>query len=76
MNKKAFINPISIIIAYLIFLALFFLKFAEILNNLAQHGIALNNLVGLEAFLLANINLWVFLLSLITVIAGVYVTGE
>jgi hypothetical protein len=76
MNKKAFINPIGIILAYLIFLALFFLKFGEVLNNLAQQGIALNGLVGIEAFLLSNINLWVFLFSLITVIAGVYVTAE
>jgi len=76
MNKKAFINPISIILSYLIFLAVWFLAFAEILNNWSQQGIQLNNLVGLEAFLLANINLWVFLLSLITVVAGVYVTTE
>lgn len=76
MNKKAFINPISIILGYLIFLAVWLLAFADILNEWANRGIQLNNLVGLEAFLLTNINLWVFLISLITVVAGVYVTGE
>jgi len=37
----------------------------------AQRAIELNNLTGLEAFLLANLNLWVFLFMLITIIVAV-----
>ena len=75
MNKKAFFNPIGVILAYLIFLALWFFAFAEAINYWAQFIIEFNSLVGLEAFLMANMNFWVFIISTIGVIAGVYMGG-
>jgi len=76
MNKKAFVSPIALIVSYLFFLMVWFLVIAEQLNTWGQIAIELNNLVGLEAFLFANLNLWVFIISLMALIAGVYVSGE
>ena len=76
MNKKGFVSPIAIIVSYLVFLVFWFLVFAEQLNTWGQRAIELNGLVGLEAFLWANLNLWVFIISLMALIAGVYVSAE
>ena len=71
MDKKA---EGPLLVLYLAFVALviwiFFL--AGFINTWVQIGIDTHGLVGLEAFLLANLNLWIGILFTIFILAYGY----
>lgn len=58
-KKKAQFGILSIIFGVVVFLILWALFFAGWLNTWAEQMIIINNLTGIEAFLVSYINLWV-----------------
>lgn len=58
-QKKAQFGILSIIFGVVVFLILWALFFAGWLNTWAEQMILINNLTGIEAFLVSYINLWV-----------------
>lgn len=75
MNKKGQFAVLGIVFSLIIFLILFVLFFAGWVNTWAQQMIALNSLTGIEAFLVANMNLWIVLGTLIGAIITLYFGG-
>jgi len=75
MNKKAQFGVLAIIFSLMIFLILWALFFASWLNTWAQQMISVNSLTGIEAFLIANINLWVGIGVLIGTVVLIYGGG-
>ena len=62
---------ITLIYFDIVFIVLWALFLGGWLNETAQAGIQSNNLVGLEAFILANLN-WLLFLALIMVNVGTF----
>ena len=65
-----------LVVVVIVFIALWFLFFAEAITFWSQQAIALNNLTGIEAFLFNNLNMFVFIMSIITLIAGSYFASD
>ena len=76
MNKKGFVSPISVIVSYIVMTIVWFLVLANVVNTWAQKSIATGNLTGIESFFMANINLFFFIISILAMLAGVYITSE
>jgi len=72
MNRKGQLGILSFIFALGVFIVLWALFFASWLGDWAENFIVSQSLTGLEAFLVANINLWVFFGVLIGVFVAVY----
>ena len=72
MNKKGQLVLISIVFGLILFFILYSLFLAEWGNTWTEKAINDNNLTGLEAFLLRNFQLWVFIGLLIGVLTYVY----
>lgn len=75
MNKEGFVSPIGIFLGYLVFLGVWWVALAEPINYWVQYTIEFNSLTGIEAFLVANMNLWIFLIATLAVVAGAYMGG-
>ena len=75
MRKKGQLAVLSVIFALIVFIVLWVLFFASWVNTWAQQAIVANELVGIEAFLLANMNLWIGLGVVIGVVAFMYFGG-
>ena len=73
--SKAQISPISIIFYYIGFLIVWVLFAAQIIREQGQQMIVAGSLTGIEAMLAANLNLIIFIASLIFLIAGMYMTN-
>lgn len=76
MNKKGQLAVLGIVFGLMIFLILFALFFASFVNTWAQQMITLNGLTGVEAFLMANMNLWIVIGTLIGAIGTLYFGGS
>lgn len=74
-NKKGQIGVISVILALIVFFTLWGMFFASWLSYWAQSAITLNNLTGIEAFLLTYMNLWVFIGVVFGALAVIYFGG-
>lgn len=72
MNKKAFVSPIYIFFSLIVFYMLWFLFLGGWLNGWAATAINDHSLTGLEAFLLANINIAVYFGTVLYAIVGLY----
>lgn len=75
MNSKGQIGLISLVFSLIIFLILWGLFLGKWLSEWGRKAIIDNSLTGLEAFFMANLNLWVFLGIIIGVLAWVYIGG-
>lgn len=75
MNKKGFVGPIGAIFLFLLFIVLWLMFLAEWLNEVGAMIIATNNLVGLEAFFYSNLNLMVFIIMVLGMLAFMYFGG-
>jgi hypothetical protein len=76
MNKKAAFGILSIIFSLIIFLILWAMFFGGWLNVWAANMISINNLTGIEAFLISYINLWVGVGVLIGSFVMIYFGGR
>ena len=76
MDKKGFVSPISIIMSYIVMMLVWFIVLAKHINIWSLDAIAVGNLTGIEMFFFANINVFFFVISLLTMLAGVYITSE
>lgn len=76
MNKRGEVGPIGAIILFIVFLINWFVWFGAWLGNLGEIIILENNLVGLEAFFYANLNLVVWICMLLGMLAWGYFSSE
>jgi len=74
MNKKG--QLLGVFFSLLIFLVLWTMFFAQWLNNWAQAMIISNSLIGLEAFFMSTINIWVYAGILIGLVSSLFVGGR
>lgn len=75
MNKKGQLAIMSVIFGIFIFVILWALFFGEWVNTWAQQMITLNSLTGVEAFFMANMNLWIGVGVLIAAVTSIYFGG-
>ena len=66
---------LSVIFGLIVFAVLWALFFGAWANTWAQQAITVNSLTGIEAFLLANINLWIGVGVLIGAVSALYFGG-
>jgi len=76
MNKKGFVGPIGAIFLFLLFIVLWLMFLAEWLNSIGAMIILEGSLVGLEAFFYSNLNLMVFIIMILGMLAFMYFGGE
>ena len=76
MNKDAQIGLIGLVFSVIIFFLLWALYLGKWLSDIGQTMITNNNLTGLEAFLVGNLNLFVVFGVLVGVLAWVYIGGS
>jgi len=66
---------LSVIFGLIVFMILWALFFGSWINTWAQQMITVNSLTGIEAFLVANMNLWVGAGTLIGAVSVLYFGG-
>lgn len=71
MNRKA-ITPITVVFWVLIFVVIWFMFIGPFLNMGVGMAIENNHLTGIEAMLLANLNLLIFICLILFIIAYNY----
>lgn len=69
MNKKAQAGPIAFIIGVGLFIAFWAVLGTNFIGKWFSWGVERNNLTGVEAFLMNNINLWILIFLIIGVFA-------
>ena len=73
MNKKAqFFGIIFLLLGFFLF---YFLIGYSLLTEVSMNMIEENQLDGLEAFLVANMNVWVVIIALMSSLVAVFVGG-
>jgi hypothetical protein len=75
MNKKA-ITPITIFFFYLGFLLVWIMFAGAIIREQGQIAIVNNHLTGIEAMLFSNLNLIVFMMSIIFLFSAMYISNN
>lgn len=75
MNRKAQFGVLSVIFGIIVFVILWALFFGAWVNTWAQQMITANSLTGIEAFLIANMNLWIGIGVLIGSVGALYFGG-
>lgn len=77
MNKKGQVGPVAYVFFLVFFIAIWLLFLGPYLITVGEQAIATGGLTGIEAFVYANFNLWVFLgLTLATVGYFRFMGGE
>ncbi len=76
MNKKGQLAILGVIFSLLIFVILWAMFFGSWVNLWAQQLVTVNELTGVEAFLVLNMNLWIGVGVLIGTITTVYLGGN
>lgn len=61
MNKKAQGGILSFIFSLIVFIIIWSMWLGKVINEWGARAITDNSLTGVEAFLFANLNLWIFL---------------
>jgi hypothetical protein len=69
MKNKQGVSPITVIFWYLGFIVVWIFYAGKVIKYWALEAVATNALTGIEAFLLTNINVLVFFISLVFMIA-------
>ena len=75
-SKKGQAGLLGVVFGLIMFFILWSLFLASWVRTAAEDMIVNNSLTGLEAFLIANINLWIFSGILIGVLAVAYIGGR
>ena len=74
-GKRGQIAILGVIFALIIFVILWALFFGAWVNTWSQQMITVNGLTGVEAFLIANMNLWIGVGVLIGAVSVAYAGG-
>lgn len=74
MNNKGQ-SIITLIFMYIVFMIGYIMVFAGMIAEWGQVAVTQNNLTGFEAFFYLNLNLFIFVISLIAVVAYGYFGG-
>lgn len=74
MNKKGQLGVVTFVFMVIFFLIIWGVWLGSWLSQIGVDAIANNNLTGLEAFIFANLNAWVFI-GLILGIVGFFYFG-
>jgi hypothetical protein len=72
-NKKGQIIFIKFAFLLIIFIIIWALWLGKWINELGQEAITTNNLTGLEAFMLSNINLMIVFSIIVSIIVVAYI---
>lgn len=70
MNKKGF-GPIPVLASWMLFLVIWLYWLNDVINYYTAFWIETHGITGIEAFLLAQLNMLIFLISIIGVFIGV-----
>jgi hypothetical protein len=73
-NKQA-ITPLTVICWYIVGFIAYVFVFAKMLNQVGFDAVNSGAVVGLEAFMYSNLNMFVFLFSLISLFGMMYYVG-
>lgn len=76
INKKGQAGLLAFVFALIIFVIIWAIWFGKYLNETIAANIAANGITGIEAFLLVNMNLWIFLGLVISVAFAAYFGGQ
>lgn len=68
------VSPITMFGLDFVFIIIWTYFLSDFMNYWAQNAIVMHSLVGIEAFLLNNINVFVFVFLIIVNIAGIFYT--
>jgi hypothetical protein len=74
MNKKG-LSALSIIFISLVFIIIWSMALSNIVGEFGHQAVTSNNLSGIEAFLLDNINLVILFIFVVFMIAIGFATG-
>jgi len=74
MNRKG--QFMSLLFGLLVFIILWVMFFAEWLSSWGAAYIVQHSATGLEAFLMANMNLWVFIGIILGTLSTIYFGGQ
>lgn len=74
-SKKAQVTVLGVIFGLIVFVVLWALFFGAWVNTWSQNMIDVNSLTGVEAFLIANMNLWIGVGVFIGAVTAVYFGG-
>jgi len=75
LGKRGQLAVLGVIFALIIFVILWALFFGAWVNTWSQQMITVNGLTGVEAFLIANMNLWIGVGVLIGAVSVAYAGG-
>lgn len=75
MNKKAYAGPIAFIFTVLVFIFMWFIWLGGWLVDVGEQAIIDGQLTGIEAFIYANLNLWVFIGLILGTLGYMYFAG-
>ena len=75
MNRKAQAGPLALILMFILFVILWALWLGSFIQEWGARMITDNGLTGVEAFAVANLNLWIFLGLLISIAWATYAGG-
>ena len=77
MNKRAEVGQIGFIFLAILFMINWFVWLGEWIGQVGQKAIVDNGLTGIEAFMYANLNVWIFIIFLLGMIGfGYFTLGE
>ena len=76
MNNKGQLPFISLLFSLLVFFIFWIMFFAKWLSDWGEALIVSQSLTGLSAFLVANMNVWVFIGIILGVLGSVYFGGR
>jgi len=72
MKKKAQTGVIGTIFLFIMFVILWFVFLGAWVRDMGQMVVTNNNLVGVEAFIISNLNFFIFIIALLSMIGYMY----
>lgn len=76
LNHKAQIWQVTALFGIFVFVVLWFGGLGGFLGELGQSVIATNNMTGIEAFFVANLNIWIFICIVLSLIVISIIGGQ
>lgn len=75
MNRKGQAGPLAMILMFILFVILWALWLGSFIQEWGARMVADNGLSGVEAFLVSNLNLWIFFGLIISIAWATYSGG-
>lgn len=74
-GKKG-VGPIGAIFLFIVFLILWFVFLAGFVNEMAQNAVVTNDLTGIEAFFLNNLNFVILIFMILGMLGWMWLSSE